>query len=777
MSQATRAAEADIAPSAGQFVRGGLTLSAEQAAVVDAVLANSFTVVNAGAGAGKTRTTVAAALELLGRRPETTLDQFVLITFTNKAADVLRRRLEEALTKLQNRAPTAAERRRLAGCRERLAGAYMGTIHGFCSQLLRTFGYGALVARLSDVDSSRGLLYEAVEEVLTEILVSDGNNPLRDLRGPHWPMYELQCLVLEVHEDLRNRGLDPSRVAEGTARQDPDAGQPFRAALAEAVAAVDRAYTARKAADNKLDATDLLLHTAKVLEGPDGAAVARNLGRRHRYLFIDEFQDTDALQKRIVDRLQPHLARVMVVGDAKQSIYGFRGAGLSLQELAEEKGVELLRLSISRRPTEQLLAAYNALFASMGRPNPAFAGSPRYPELGQPLKPHEGTIQATNNIPPLTLLDAGARTDRQARIALTARVIRRLIGKPLDEEAGTLRPLEAGDIAILFRGNEALGEYAEALRGLLSGDGIEVRREPGERFYRTRAVVAAYRLLRVLLDYPSDVALALALETPYLRDVSLDEVEASLLWHGRKRDHELTDRFEADYPDLAARLRGLRSALRTDTVPELLGRMDEQLGLRAWHRARGDRAGEEALERLREVARSLVRSEQALTAGVFADHLRHCIRSDAEGPEDAPADEAAKPSHVRLMTVHAAKGLEFPVMVLPELQAPVGNRGFSRFVVDEQEGLDVRLGALRGVLQTESAHFWRRLRIDQNAALFEEMRIFYVAVTRAQNHVVLIGADTAALHRVEAYSWQDEVLAAWPELAARGARRTGGGAG
>jgi ATP-dependent exoDNAse (exonuclease V) beta subunit len=345
-------------------------------------LTHPVTVVDAGAGSGKTRTTVAAVFELLARRPEATLDQFVLITFTNKAADELRRRLEDALAELQARAPDAAGRRRWTRCRERLAGAYVGTIHGFCSQVLRAFGYGALFARLSDFDYSRGRLYESIEEVLTGVLLGPADNPLRRARCRDWRLYDLQRLIRDVYDAIRNRGLDPARVAAATARQAADEGQAFRAALAAAVAEVHSVYAQRKGAENKVDATDLLLHAAQVLEGPDGPAVARNLARRYRYLFVDEFQDTDALQKRILDRLQPRLAAVMVVGDAKQSIYGFRGAGLSLDELAAKKGVDVLRLSISRRPTEQLLRAYNALFASMSRPNAAFGPARRYPELG-----------------------------------------------------------------------------------------------------------------------------------------------------------------------------------------------------------------------------------------------------------------------------------------------------------------------------------------------------------------------------------------------------------
>jgi ATP-dependent exoDNAse (exonuclease V) beta subunit len=110
----------------------------------------------------------------------------------------------------------------------------------------------------------------------------------------------------------------------------------------------------------------------------------------------------------------------------------------------------------------------------------------------------------------------------------------------------------------------------------------------------------------------------------------------------------------------------------------------------------------------------------------------------------------------------SARSVEFPVVIIPEVQASIGNRGASRFLADEQDGLDVRITELQNIMKTESPTFWGRARIDRTSAVFEEMRVFYVAVTRAQNHVVLVGADTGATFSPgeKPYGWQDEVLAA-----------------
>jgi DNA helicase-2/ATP-dependent DNA helicase PcrA len=758
--------------------RGGQPVSEEQAAVVDHVLGHRVTVTDAGAGAGKTQTTVAAVFELLARRPGATIGDFVLITFTNQAADELKQRLARALDALCAVAHTPEECRRWAVARERLGDAYVGTIHGFCRLILQTFGYGAVVARLSDMDFAGGLLAEAIEEAIEEGLLSRSDHPLLTTLGRTWRLFDLQRLIRDIYQDLRNCSLDADRVADATRRQnygEADAGRTFRTALAEVVADVHCRYTAKKEQAQKLDSTDLLLRTAEVLAGEHGEGIIRKLTARFCYLFVDEFQDTDPTQERIVSLLEPHLQAVLLVGDGKQSIYRFRGAGMSLEQLAQEKtGRPPLRLSISRRPTEQLLRAYNALFASMSRPHLTFPGARRYPELGQPLQPHEGTLQASNGLPPITLLDAGARDDRAAGIARTARAVRRLLdNKMLDVPAGQ-RLLEPGDIAILFRVREAMADYERGLREVLGPLGIDVRVDTAGRFYRRPEVVSVYRLLRFLLEYPNDVVTMQALQTPYLAGARLPDVETSILWYGRRRGQELTNEFEKRNPVLAEQFRRLRSALRTDPLPDLLARMDDLLGLREHHRREGDAAGEEGLEMLRELARSLRSSEQSLTVGAFTRHLARCIWTDAEGPELAPADgqRDRPPPYVRLLTVHGAKGLEFPVVIIPEMHAPVGNRGSSRFLADEQDGLDVCLPRLKDVLRTESPDFWRRARIEHTAAVFEEMRIFYVAVTRAQNHIILVGADTGTLSAPgqKPYSWQDEVLAARPVLEGQGAR-------
>ncbi len=772
--------------------RGGVRVTPEQAAIIDHVrsrrsaLADRLTVVDAGAGSGKTYTTVAAVLQLLDDDPAaTSVDQFVLITFTRKAADELRRRIEAALLGRRAAAATPAERRRWADARERLAGAYVGTIHGFCRQVLRAFGHGAMVAREADVSlGGGGMLYEAISDVFEEQGRTPGRHPLLAEMGRAFQAYHLEALVRDVYQDVRNRGLDPAAVAAATAAQPDDSGRAARVAAADLVARVHATYDRKKRDADRLDAADLLAKTAEVLTAAADhePPILDKLAARHRWLFVDEFQDTDKVQERVVELLLPRLAGVLLVGDVKQSIYRFRGAGLELATIAARHRVPLLPLSVSRRPTDRLLAAQNALFASVGR---------NHPDLHSPLELPDDPVHATTGLV-MAYADAGSTATADGARA-TAHVIAGLVDRavPIDVAPGRTRPLVAGDIAVLFRTNRAVAAYEAAVGERLAGRGIVVRREEGGQFFRRPEVVAAYRLVRLVLDYPNEVALSQALRTPYLAGRAHPAAAEQGVLQDGPLGGDLAGWFANAHRDLEAVVRDLQAAVRTDTVPQLLEQVYRRFGLREHHRDRGDRRSIDNLERLREMARTLTDAEQSLTVRAFVRWLQGQLLGGSDEPDAADdgggGGDGGPPRHVRLMTVHKAKGMEFPIVILPEVHAPVVTGGGGpdpRFVVGDF-GLDLDLN-LSGGRRTASPAFINRTRLDDDAQRLEAMRVFYVAVTRARNAVVFVGDSGGGNGRGLAnarppsdrkYAWRDEIAAAWPTLESLGAvyRPPGGG--
>src|SRR5579885_1981511 len=209
----------------------------EQDRVVKEVLNQRVTVVSAGAGTGKTFTAIKAVLALLEKaaEPPISLDQFVLITFSRKAATELRLRMAAALRK---KLEAAREAKDIEGVKrwrhtsERLGAAYIGTFHAFCLRILRTYGYSEYVARESDVSFSLLLQRQAFEQTRAKLLdgtpeskfvrtqLFEGKQPLAD--------YKLQRLVFDIMDYVRNRSLPLDElVTLARRRNSEDANRDF----------------------------------------------------------------------------------------------------------------------------------------------------------------------------------------------------------------------------------------------------------------------------------------------------------------------------------------------------------------------------------------------------------------------------------------------------------------------------------------------------------------------------------------------------------------------
>jgi len=714
-----------------------MPLYSQQAEVVDHAMSNFCTVVSAGAGSGKTHTMLATVLELV-ERGIIGLDRIALITFTNAAADELAERLQQALHDRSLRDEYWLSQLELSSL------AFIGTIHRFCHRLLTRYAYSGAPARSDTVSTRKSFLAKAMNDVVESRLREGG--PLTELNMPEFELRERLRSALDL---LRAAGFNPQEILANTKRQPADPGKRYRVAFSEALAQIAAAHDAEKARAGVLDANDLLHHTAAILEGPEGTQIAEDATQRWNALLVDEFQDTDGTQKRIIDQLVQRLRVLVVVGDPKQSIYKFRGANVSLlEELAEEQmGSGPLRLPISRRPTHVLLDAQNALFDGI---------ADRYPELQEQTGKDENASQPPSPLAPFVYLRA-SRTEETRAIAGHLRMLSTL------ELPGEARHINGGDVAVLVRSNAQVGEYVAALSAELRSDGISVVAEAGESFYTRPAIVATFRVLAALLDYPDDALLSAALATPYFVGVDPTQREILSLQYGVKEGSPLTDWFESKHPDLQADLKIMRDAVRTDTAPQFLSRLYDRLRIKDHFLAGGDPGAVDDLERLREEARRLFRNEEALTVRIFVDWLR--IQIQQNGP--ISADDMYSPAtiSVRVMTIHRAKGREFPIVVIPGMFRGLYFQGKTPwYVIDEEGGLDLELPTLSGV-GTSSPHWPRRLTEHRAAELREEMRLLYVAVTRAVHQVVFAGDPQRSNGPTSPYySWADEVLRVYSRI-------------
>jgi ATP-dependent exoDNAse (exonuclease V) beta subunit len=513
---------------------------------------------------------------------------------------------------------------------------------------------------------------------------------------------------------------------------------------------------------------------ADLLSGPQGTDIAGHLRGRYRYLFLDEFQDTDMVQRRIVDAFVGVFHAVLVVGDGKQSIYRFRSADPSLlYEIARDNGVDVLPLNLSRRPTLPLLDVQNALFRSIG-------GNPNYRELASPLEASEDAATPSDDIPPLTFI----QHDRSTRGAdVLATIIRDLVSGDFDDSrGGGLRRVEPGDIVVLLRYNWQVQDYLVNLSNTLQADGISVRVEEAGMFFRRPEIVATHRMLRLVLEYPDDTLLSMALRSPYLRSIDPSDEERRLLHYPPRFGHPLTDWFERTDPARRDLLSKLRQAALVDTVPQVIAQLYRDFGIREHYLARADRQAAANLDKLRELARRLFNEEQALTLRQFVNFLQLSIEtgqeeSDARVQTDHEDSPESRPPYIRLMTVHGAKGLEFPFVLLPDMHLALRNpRHLPTFLLSRTHGFDFALPRTadrpEDVEFTQSPRFQVARNLEMREQIREEMRILYVAVTRAQHAVYMTGANGGRRRNgpnSAFYSWQDEVLPTFPTLAPLGA--------
>lgn len=754
-----------------QEYRGGLPVTGEQAKIVDNVVTQRFTAAMAGAGTGKTWTTVATALELI-QNHHAQINQFILITFTNDAARELRVRLKKALKERLEQASTPQQRQLWRTQLERLGNAYIGTIHGFCRQeILKGYGHEQGIARDAGVTFSSRLLSDAFHDVVAECPSASFAQLRADSR---LELYQLLKLVVDILEDARNRGIPAAEIVRLTAQQPAsgDPGQPYRLAMAELVHDVERQYERLKNEKQVIDAHDLLEKTAELLQSANKDRIVAGICQQFRYLFIDEFQDTDIQQKRMVDALQPvsggGMHRLLVVGDSKQEIYGFRGANRLLKQIATERHVNVLDLSISYRMTKRLLEVQRALFQAIGSMDPSlndFCNVLQYHQnMPDPAYPSRSLVYKV-----------ATKDNLESRIQATAEGLERLLQGTspslIEIEPGHPVPVENGHIAILVRSNWQLEAYLKGLRDR----GFNVQAEAGESFYNRPEVIAVYRLLYLLLHSPSDAALTLALDdTPQLANVDAEErIREALVYKPHDHAHPdaeikcfLTNWLMTRRPDLEDKLIKLREHVRTDIVPQLLKRLYDAFEVKEYYAQQNDVNAMENLERLRDIARGLFNDDEALTLRSFVSWLQMAIitgrKEEGMQPLEAPA---GFPPYIRIMTVHQAKGLEFPIVIIPEIQQRLDDVMRAPEFLLDGHGLEVNL-RVTGLDTTFSPAIVHAIQAKRVSMLVEEMRVFYVAVTRAKHAVFLVGSgdDPPKQFPDEGYSWQDALLSVWPAL-------------
>ena len=541
-------------------------------------------------------------------------------------------------------------------------------------------------------------------------------------------------------------------------------------ALSRVFFRVDVRYENSKGNGSTLDMDDLLEKSHQLIDAD--ADIRHRLAQHYRFALIDEFQDTDPLQWEIIRSLtspdgQMVGDKLFIVGDPKQSIYSFRAADVTVfarvrDAIAEANAAheresrpfcdngEVLDASPDERlgslvmgenfrTLAQPVAFVNALFPKFMQEVPDEPFQVGYdPLVGcRSADVSEGSTELLL-LPPDVNLDATEIARREAKL-VARRLSHLLMGNDLQvSNPEGLRPPEPRDIALLLRRRRNLSAYEDALRAC----GIPFQVAGGRGFYQRQEIYDLANILRVLCNPGDGIALMGALRSPYfgLSDNALYALTAPQ--GGRLAEHlgdasqrqRLSCEDQEAAEDAVARLQHW-GALR-DRMPlvELLHTILEDTG--AWgflcYGERGDQAVAN-VHKLLDLAREF--------RGPLADFV---VRLDLLTNEEEQEGEAVLDADaLHILTVHAAKGLEFPIVVVPDLAARFNFQNSDPALIDAEKGIGLR--ALNPEQDYKRTSSFVRTLINRNASRrqrAEEKRLLYVACTRARDHLLLGGTLT-----------------------------------
>ncbi|MDA0138129.1 UvrD-helicase domain-containing protein, partial [Solirubrobacter deserti] len=683
-------------------------------------LPTGITVLEASAGTGKTYTIAALAARYVAEG--TPLQNLLLVTFTRMATGELRDRVRERLvrterdltrvldgapldtlddvTRLLAAGPDVAVRRdRLIRALADFDAATIATTHGFCQEVLGGLG----VAGDLEPDAE---LVEAVDDLTGEVV--DDLYVRRYFKDVDAPLITRAEALKIARETIANPGapIEPRDTS----------GNDLAALRARLAARVRVELEERKRTLSIVTYDDLLTRLNEALKrgGVD------KLRARYRVVLVDEFQDTDPIQWEILETAfkAPEVTLVLI-GDPKQAIYAFRGADIYSYLEAKETASATETLNVNWRSDQALIDAYDAMFggAQLGDERIVYlrvrANDPdkRRSLPGAPLR-----MRVVDRSDPAIELTAKGYAGLNSARAYVARDLAEDIVRLL--ESGQAKP---GDIAVLVRYNR---HHALPVRDALDAAGVPVVINGAGSVFGTRAASDWLDLLEAL-ERPSSVPRARrATMTPFLgwsaeRVATADDEE----WENvHRRLHAWA---------ALLRRRGLASLFETITLVERLP-----------GRVLAEADGERRLTDLRHVGQLLhsAASAERLGTAALAVWLRQRVAdAEREGDEERSRRLESDAEAVQVLTIHRAKGLEFPVVYVPYLWEPTWVDDKPIPIVYHDPDADFQRTIDVGLAGSDYRRH-KDLHIAEQRG--EDLRLAYVALTRAKHQAVVWWAGT-----------------------------------
>ena len=630
----------------------------------------------AGAGSGKTRVLTHRVAWLIQTEGLSPFS-ILAVTFTNKAAAEMRGRIEQLL-----RAPSR--------------GMWVGTFHGIAHRLLRAhYEEVDLPQNFQILDADDQL--RLVKRVMTSL----------DIDEKKWPARQAVWWL----NSQKDEGLRPASIED------------YGDLYLKTHLSIYRAYEEACQLGGMVDFAELLLRAHELwLKNP---TVLHHYQQRFNALLVDEFQDTNTIQYAWIRVLAGDRNNIMVVGDDDQSIYGWRGAKIeNIQQFTNDfPQATTIRLEQNYRSTQNILEAANGLIdQNIGR-------------LGKELWTDMG------NGDPIQLYAGYNEIDE-------ARFIVERIKRAVDE--GSLY----SENAVLYRSNA----QSRVLEEALLRSQMPYRIYGGQRFFERAEIRNVLAYMRLISNRNADAAFERVINTPTrgIGEKSVAEIRkiarssGTSLWRAANEivnQQLLTARARNAIAGFIQLLTELDDLTVSEELAELVEMVVEKTGLKDYHAKEGGERGQARIENMGELVTAAKTFDPRVDYSFDADidsaapeltvldeFLNHAALEAGEGQGDPNED------CVQLMTMHSAKGLEFPTV----------------FLAGMEDGL-----------------FPHMMSMEEEGRLEEERRLCYVGVTRAMQRLYLTYAESRRINGSETFNRQSRFISEMPEAVIEEVRLTG----
>lgn len=694
---------------------------------------NKNILVQAGAGTGKTYSMVSRIAYLCLSRSHfvnNLVDEIAMVTFTNEAADNMKVRLKRYFMNCY----ILTKNKKILHEIEAVDLMQISTIHKFAKAVLQStameYGLGAEFA----ISSSEYAKEQVYEKYLNDFLVRRQKEEANFAQQLRMPVHKFRKLLMHFSQQLYNKsyGIKELKAENlGTFEEWPF----FNEVIMEVIIPAEKEYEEQISSKNKVDLKESMLLLNDAVNG----AFREKCGLRYKYLFIDEFQDTDDVQIDSFLKLQNVIKNVklFVVGDLKQSIYRFRGATISAFDLirTDESQWEEFSLTINYRTDKRLLDKFDGIFSKMGS-----RGYLPFLQGRDSLNSSIDTFLPAHDL--ITKLEYEG--DEQRMDALFAEIERQ---KDIIKYLSTHHKLTSKDmmIAILVRDNWQIHDILEEAK--VRGEFIET--QVGGDLYQLTPALDLYKLVLALLNPRDPVCLFNLIDSNYI-GIDLD-IQGL---HGLDREVQISKLIEVLNQYFIGKLNRNWEQIISDTKiqPILMLLRNIYEGCQPWFRY-SDNENEQKFYKANYelVLGKIIKtySVDYLTLNVI-EHSMHINIMTKQEELARNVENETDDIRVICTTVHKAKGLEYGCVIMPYMGMDIASMkkaDLDVYVENDKLAYGIRIGDEPNKKYNSNYDISQ----EQTERVNEESRVLYVALTRAIRNVVWM-KDVKSKSKI---SWQN----------------------